>query len=124
MSKVTVTINGYPYDVACEDGQEDHLRELSAYVNKRVSELRASVGEVGEARLLVMASILIADEAADAFLRIDEMSSSLSSKDAESLEAREQIKSRLEAKNQAMTAAMIDGLAERIETIAERLEQA
>lgn len=124
MSKVTVTINGYPYDVACEDGQEDHLRELSAYVNKRVSELRASVGEVGETRLLVMASILIADEAADAFLRIDEMTNAISSKDAQSLEAREQIKIRLEAKNQAMTAAMIDGLAERIETIAERLEQA
>jgi len=124
MGKVNVTINGYGYDVACEDGQEDRLKTLSDYVNKRVGELQASVGSVGEARLLVMAAILIADETLDAFARIDELTAALAAKDSEALAAQEQIKTRLEAKNQDMAAAMIDGLAERMETIAERLEQA
>ena len=126
MSKVTVNVNGYTYDVACEDGQEDHLKELSAYVNKRVGELRAAVGEVGESRLLVMAAILIADEAFDAYARADgladELADALESKGAEVAKAQEEMKARIEARNQAMTAAMVDGLAERIETIAERLE--
>lgn len=124
MGKVNVTINGYGYDVACEDGQEDRLKTLSDYVNKRVGELQASVGSVGEARLLVMAAILIADETLDAFARIDELTAALAVKDSDALAAQEQIKTRLEAKNQDMAAAMIDGLAERMETIAERLEQA
>ena len=124
MGKVNVTINGYGYDVACEDGQEDRLKTLSDYVNKRVGELQASVGSVGEARLLVMAAILIADETLDAFARIDELTAALAAKDSDALAAQEQIKTRLEAKNQDMAAAMIDGLAERMETIAERLEQA
>jgi len=126
MGKVSVNVNGYAYDVACEDGQEPHLKELATYVNKRVGELRGAVGDVGEARLLVMAAILIADEASDAFARADDLAAELAtardSKEAEVVEAQEAMKARIEARNQALTAAMVNGLAERIESIAERLE--
>jgi cell division protein ZapA len=55
MAQVSVRINGRSYDVACEDGQETRLSELAEYVDERV-------GQIGEQRLLVMTSLLIADE--------------------------------------------------------------
>lgn len=62
MPRVDVSINGRSYQIACDEGQEDHLVQLAEFVESRVSELVAAVGQVGDARLLVMASLLIADE--------------------------------------------------------------
>ncbi len=52
MAQVTVTINSRKYQIACEDGQEAHLTRLSNYVDKRLGELVAAVGQVGDAQLL------------------------------------------------------------------------
>ena len=71
MAQVSVTINGRNYQIACDDGQEAHLTRLGNYVDKRISELVASVGQVGDARLLVMASLLVADELSDAYSELD-----------------------------------------------------
>ena len=73
MAQVSVRINGRHYQVACEDGQEAHLQKLAAYIDDRVSELVRDVGQVGDARLLVMASLLIADELADAYDELEEL---------------------------------------------------
>lgn len=62
MAEITLTINNRNYDITCDDGHEDHLRRLGAYVDQRVNDLAGAVGQVGEPRLLVMASLLIADE--------------------------------------------------------------
>ena len=62
MGQVTVTVNGRAYQIACEDGKERHVEQLAAYVEAHVSELAKDVGQVGEARLLMMASLLIADD--------------------------------------------------------------
>jgi len=62
MSQIEVTINDRDYKVACEDGQEDHVRQLARYVDKHIENLTASLGQVGDARLLVLASLVIADE--------------------------------------------------------------
>lgn len=65
MGEVSITLNGRVYHMACDDGQEEHLMQLSDYVGERVSDLVESVGQVGDARLLAMASLLIADELAE-----------------------------------------------------------
>ncbi|RCK50375.1 hypothetical protein TH25_12370 [Thalassospira profundimaris] len=65
MAQVSVRINGRSYDVACEDGQEERLGQLAAYVDERVGEIAHMVGQIGEQRLLVMTSLLIADELSD-----------------------------------------------------------
>ena len=62
MGQVSVTVNGRQYEVGCDDGQEEHLRELAEYVNVRMSEMVEAVGQIGEARLLLMTSLLLADE--------------------------------------------------------------
>jgi cell division protein ZapA len=73
MAQVSVRINGRHYQVACEDGQEAHLQKLAAYIDDRVAELVRDVGQVGDARLLVMAALLIADELADAYDELEEL---------------------------------------------------
>lgn len=62
MGEVAVTIGGRRYPITCDDGQEERVAALAAYVDQRASALAATVGEVGEARLLVMASLVVADE--------------------------------------------------------------
>ena len=71
MAQVKVGINGKSYNVACDDGQEDHLLKLADFVDQKVQELVSSVGQIGDARLLVMASLLISDELSETYLKFD-----------------------------------------------------
>ena len=66
MSEVNVTINARQYRMACETGQEEHLLKLSQDLDQRITQLRASFGEVGDTRLTVMAALTVADELAEA----------------------------------------------------------
>jgi cell division protein ZapA len=70
MPQFEVAINGRSYVISCDEGQDQHLSRLAEYVDKRVKELVSSVGQVGEARLLVMASLLIADELSETFAKV------------------------------------------------------
>ncbi len=102
MAEVTVTINGRSYTVACDDGQEAHLQHLAGHIDRRVGELVESLGQLGEPRLLVMASLLIADELSDAYAHISELESRRSppapeAPDPAAIEALESCASRLEA---------------------------
>jgi cell division protein ZapA len=66
MATVTVTVNGRRYPIACDEGEEEHVSKLASYVDDKVSELSGSVGQIGDAQLLLMASLLVADELSDA----------------------------------------------------------
>jgi cell division protein ZapA len=66
MAVVNVMVNGRAFTIACDDGEEDHLRELAQHVDMRVKELLSSVGQVGDSRLLLMAALLITDDMLDA----------------------------------------------------------
>jgi cell division protein ZapA len=73
LAQVTVKINGYSYVVGCEDGQEDHLTAMAAQVESRIDSIKALGGNSGEARLLVMTSLLMADELHDLRIELDGM---------------------------------------------------
>jgi cell division protein ZapA len=62
MPLVNVMVNGRAYTIACDEGEEEHLRQLAAMVDAKAQEVLSSVGQVGDARLLLMAALLIADE--------------------------------------------------------------
>jgi cell division protein ZapA len=62
MAQVTLRINGYAYTLGCQDGEEKHLEAMGAEVNRRIEGVRASAGPSGEARMLVMAALLMADD--------------------------------------------------------------
>lgn len=65
MAQVTIRINGYAYTVGCEDGQEKHLERMAAEIEQRINSIKAIGGQSGEARLLMLASLLLADELHD-----------------------------------------------------------
>lgn len=65
MAQVTVKINGYSYTVGCEDGQENHLAAMASQVESRIDNIKALGSTSGEQRLLVLASLLMADELHD-----------------------------------------------------------
>ena len=66
MSHINVTINGRQYRMACEEGQEVRLLKLAENMETRVGELRGKFGEIGDARLTVMAALTVCDELLDA----------------------------------------------------------
>ena len=70
MSHINVSINGRQYRMACEEGQEVRLLKLAESLESRVTELRGKFGEIGDARLTVMAALTVCDELLDATARI------------------------------------------------------
>lgn len=119
MGQVNVTVNGRAYTVACGDGEEAHLAELAKYIDKRVTELARSVGQVGDARLLLMASLLVCDELSEALQRVDELEA-----ETQSLkQARMSVAERAQSAETSV-AEVLEVAARRIEDIAARLDAA
>ncbi len=67
MPEISLNINERNYQVTCDDGQEEHLRKLASHLDERIQGLVGAVGQVGEGRLLVMASLMVADELFEAY---------------------------------------------------------
>jgi len=106
MAQVDVRVNGRDFALSCPDGQEPRIRRLAQYVDAKVGEFAKSLGQVGEARLILLAALTIADELSDAN------------------DALQQSQARPAAATGAdTTAADIRSAAERIEAIAARLEK-
>jgi cell division protein ZapA len=116
MSQVTVTINNRQYRMACEDGQESHLLKLGEELDKRIVELRGKFGEIGDARLTVMAALTVADALADAEQRLHQLEQELTAQ----RKARALATDRADKAEVAMTAAL-NAAAERIESLAKQL---
>ena len=70
MSHINVTINGRQYRMACEEGQEVRLLKLAESLETRIQSLRGKFGEIGDARLTVMAALTVCDELVDAGNRV------------------------------------------------------
>jgi cell division protein ZapA len=66
MSHINVTINSRQYRMACEEGQEARLLKLAENLESRIQSLRGKFGEIGDARLTVMAALTVCDELLDA----------------------------------------------------------
>ncbi len=123
MAEVDIIINGRNYKVACDDGQEEHLAKLGAFVDERIKELVDAVGQIGDSRLLVMASLLISDELADAERRAQEAETIVSNAPQTVPQPPQSLPQTVSIDEDAL-AQDIETMAERIEGIADRLEQA
>ena len=107
MAQVAVTVNGKTFEIACDDGQEQRVAELSREIDRRVAALAGSIGQVGENRLLLLAGLMIADELSEARSSLTRLESA-----------------RTEGQEQAELAERLDLLARRVEAIAARLSTA
>jgi len=117
MSKVTVLLNGREFTIGCEEGQEAYLKSLASYLDGKVQGITEQVGQIGDLRLLLMASLVVMDELKEAERRI------------ETLEAHvDQLRSRSAGENvhneqqRDQLARTITALAERMESLADRLD--
>lgn len=70
MAQVMIRINGYAYTIGCKDGEESHLQAMADQIENRVGRAKALGSQSGEARLLVMAALLMADELHDMSLEL------------------------------------------------------
>jgi cell division protein ZapA len=66
MGLISVPVNGRTFAITCDDGQEARTRRLGQYVDAKVGEFVTRVGQVGDAKLLLLAALVIADELAEA----------------------------------------------------------
>ena len=62
MANVNIKFNGKEFLLSCEDGQEEHLEELSNVLNNKFNELKTNLGNIGENKLLLITSIKVIDE--------------------------------------------------------------
>ncbi|HET8727510.1 MAG TPA: cell division protein ZapA [Alphaproteobacteria bacterium] len=101
MARVDVTFNGRVYPIACDDGQEQRVREIAAYVDVRLAEVKASVRSASDAHLLLMVCLLLGDELFDMRAALDGNAPADASGDgadgAEAAEAVSRIAGRIEA---------------------------
>ena len=83
-STVTVRINGQTYQMGCDAGQEHHIVEMGKNVDSIVQQLVSSVGQIGDARLLAMAGLILSDQVQVANKQISSSSKEFSNRDDDS----------------------------------------
>ncbi|WP_295848627.1 cell division protein ZapA [Tardiphaga sp.] len=110
MSHINVTINGRQYRMACEEGQEARLLQLAGSLESRIENLRGKFGEIGDARLTVMASLTLADELVDANEQIRSLREELTALRDVRVAATDRARA-----TQTAVAAALNAAAERIE---------
>ena len=72
MANVNISFNGKNFLLSCEDGQEEHLEELSNVLNQKFNGLKTSLGNIGENKLLLITSISVLDEYFETTKKIEE----------------------------------------------------
>ena len=72
MANVNIKFNGKEFLLSCDDGQEEHLEELSVYLNDKFNDLKNSLGNIGENKLMLITSIKVMDEYFETKKKIEE----------------------------------------------------
>jgi cell division protein ZapA len=115
MPHVNVTIDGKPYRMACEEGQEDYLQNLAKDLDRRIADLRGRFTDITESRLLVMAALMLSDELSEKTRLLEESQSSR-------LDVGAAGSDRARATQNAIAAAL-DAASERIERVTKGLNR-
>ncbi len=111
MAELTLNINGRPFGLSCDDGQEDRVMQLAAYVDERLKQIASAGGAHSESHLLVLTSLMLADEIFD--LRDEIKDISQLAQNAE-----------LASKDEAIIVNAIETLTKKITAINERVQAA
>ena len=62
MADVEISINNRSYRISCKDGEEDRIRGLATLLNKQIIQLAEKIGQLGEARMILLASLILLDK--------------------------------------------------------------
>lgn len=113
MSSVNVTINGKQYRMACEPGQEEQLTSLADDFEARINTVRERFGEVGDARITVMAALMVGDELRDARKTVARLEAEVTSLQAAGAGAADRAN-----RTEAAVVSALDAASDRIERMA------
>jgi cell division protein ZapA len=111
MGQVSVTLNGRTYRLECGEGEETHLIALAEYLGSHVDTMKRKFGQVGDDRLILMASLLVTDELWELRRQMQELKTFLA-------EARRDRSAADESSKSAQTE-----LAQKVGAVADRLER-
>lgn len=111
MGQVSVTLNGRTYRLECGEGEETHLVALAEYLSSHVDTMKRKFGQVGDDRLILMASLLVTDELWELRRQTQELKAALA-------EARRDRSISDESAKSAQT-----DLAQKVGSVADRLER-
>ena len=112
MGRLVIKVNDRDFALVCADGQEPRLRRLAQYVDAKLGEFAKELGQIGEARLILLAALAITDELSDANDALEQGRSRARSAATEANDAHGEI----------MAASGLDEITRRIEAIAARME--
>lgn len=110
MARVDITLNGREYPIACEDGQEPRVRDIAHLLDARLRDLRRAAPNASDQHLLVMAALMIGDALFDTQAALEQAQAAVQADGRETPDA------------ETAAAVAVGRLAERVETIAARLE--
>ena len=112
MGKVNIQIHNRSYPMECDDGQETHIENMASEIDIKIRDVAKSVGNIGDIRLMVMTSILMADE-------IHELK-----KQNKELTQKIKFKPKNDAQNyEEVFATAIEKVAKKIEALAEKVKK-
>jgi cell division protein ZapA len=115
MGQVSVTLNGRTYRLECGEGEETHLIALAEYLGSHVDTMRRKFGQVGDDRLILMASLVVTDELWELRRQMQAMKSTLAEAHRDRSVADQSVKNA-----QADLAARVSAAADRLEMLNER----
>lgn len=107
MADVDVEVTGRRYRLSCRDGEEDHLRALVRMVDVKATELTGALGDMTEARTLLLSALLLADEL----------------NDLRTAEPVARVESAVASEVDPAYAVAIERIAERVERLADQIER-
>ena len=111
MGQVSVTLNGRTYRLECGEGEETHLVALAEYLSSHVDTMKRKFGQVGDDRLILMASLMVTDELWELRRQMQDLKASLAESRRDRSIADESAKS------------VHNELAAQINSVADRLER-
>ena len=115
MGQVTVVLNGRTYRLECGEGEESHLIALAEYLGTYVEDMKRKFGQVGDDRLILMASLLVTDELWELRREMEQLKASLATARRDRSVADESAKSA-----KADLAGRIAAVADRVELLNEQ----
>lgn len=109
MAEVDIIVNERAYRVTCDDGQEPRLQRLAGHIDSHVRGLVRELGQIGDARLMLLAALTVCDELFEARVR---------------LSAADQDTTALDPETVGGATRVLEAAAARVESLAERLQVA
>ena len=109
MAQVDITVNGRAYKVTCENGQEGRLQQIAGYFDRHVAQLVRELGQIGDARLMLLSALTVCDELFELKRRVADL---------------ERAREALDADTVGGASRIIENATRRVEAIREKLENA